>query len=212
MATNAQIAAAVANAQHSTGPRSPDGKAASSMNATKLGLFAQSPILPGEDPKELAALTRDYLDEYKPKTPTERALLDDLVLADWFKRRYRRIETEIINARFAALPEEERNQNALGLIFIQDAEGPKLLDKIFRREQAASRQFHRALTELRKAIVERMSLMMQAAVAERALPPAANNAMEKRTGSEPAPAPKNYNGPTPVRTPKDNWDNPALRL
>jgi len=205
MATTAQITAAVANAQLSTGPRSPEGKAISSMNATRLGLFAESPILPGEDPEQLAALTREYIDEYKPKTATERALLDELVLADWFKRRYRRIEAEVIQARFDALPEEERNQHALGTIFIQDGEGPKLLDKIFRRQQAASRQYRHALMDLREAIAQRV-------LAEPALCPPAAKPVEKRTGSEPSPAPKNYNGPTPVRTPKDNWDNPALRL
>ena len=210
MATNAQITAAVANAQLSTGPRSSEGKAISSMNATKLGLFAQSPILPGEDPEQLAALTREYIEEYKPKTPTERALIDELVLADWFKRRYRRIEAEVIQARFDALPEEDRNQHALGKIFIQDGEGPKLLDKIFRRQQAASRQYRRALMDLREAIAQRV--LAEPALAEPAPCPPAARPVEKRTGSEPAPAPKNYNGPTPVRTPRDNWDNPALRL
>ncbi len=38
MATAAQIAANQANAQKSTGPKTPPGKAASSRNATKHGL------------------------------------------------------------------------------------------------------------------------------------------------------------------------------
>jgi len=212
VATTAQINAAVANAQLSTGPRSPEGKAISSMNATKLGLFAQSPILPGEDPEQLAALTREYIYEYKPKTPTERALLDELVLADWFRRRYSRIEAQIIKARFDALPEGTDPNTALGQIFIQDAEGPKLLDKIFRRQQAAGRQFHRALAQLREAIAQRMDAMLDALVAAPAPRPPVTAPPEKRTGLEAPSAPKNYNGPTPVRTPKDNWDNPALRL
>src|SRR5215831_5608041 len=60
MSTPAQIAACAANAQHSTGPRSPEGKAVSSRNALKLGLYSQSDILPGEDPAEFDQLLHDF--------------------------------------------------------------------------------------------------------------------------------------------------------
>jgi hypothetical protein len=151
MATIAQITAALANAQLSTGPRSVEGKAAASKNALKLGLYAQTPSLPGEDPEELAALARSFTGRFRPQTPIEEAFLEDLVRAEWLKRRYCRIEAEIINARFAALPED----STVGDVFIQDAEGPRLLEKIFRRQQAAERQYHRALTALRQAVAER---------------------------------------------------------
>jgi len=52
MATAAQIAANRANAQHSTGPRTPEGKTASSMNALKHGADAASVVIPGEDPAQ----------------------------------------------------------------------------------------------------------------------------------------------------------------
>ncbi|MBK9171358.1 MAG: hypothetical protein IPM24_28425 [Bryobacterales bacterium] len=43
MATETQIAANCRNAQHSTGPRTPEGKAASSRNAASVaGLFPAS--------------------------------------------------------------------------------------------------------------------------------------------------------------------------
>jgi hypothetical protein len=131
MATTTQITAALANAQLSTGPRSAEGKAASSKNALKLGLYAQTPILPGEDAEELAALARSFTGRFRPQTPIEEAFLEDLVRAEWLKRRYRRIEAEVINARFAALPED----STVGDVFIQDAEGPGSS----RKSSAASR-------------------------------------------------------------------------
>jgi hypothetical protein len=60
MATAAQISACAANAQLSTGPRSPEGKAVSSRNALKLGIYSEAHILPGEDPTEYAELLQDF--------------------------------------------------------------------------------------------------------------------------------------------------------
>ena len=46
MATEKQIAANRRNAAKSTGPRSPEGKARSSMNALKSGVDAEAEIIP----------------------------------------------------------------------------------------------------------------------------------------------------------------------
>jgi len=144
-----------AAAQHCTGPRTPEGKAISSRNSLKLGLYAQTPILPGENPEELAQLTLDWETQFRPVGPYETALLHAVVRAYWFVQRYHRIEAEVINARYATM--EEPSDTALGEIFIADAEGPNLLEKIFRRQQSADRQFHRALKDLRAAQQERLS-------------------------------------------------------
>ncbi|MFI5381076.1 MAG: hypothetical protein ACHRHE_17400, partial [Tepidisphaerales bacterium] len=49
-ASAARTAANRRNALKSTGPRTPEGKAKSALNALKHGLTAQSPLLPTEDP------------------------------------------------------------------------------------------------------------------------------------------------------------------
>ena len=60
MATAAQQRANQENAQHSTGPRTAEGKQRSSQNALKHGLCALDPLIPGEDPRRIpAALLRD---------------------------------------------------------------------------------------------------------------------------------------------------------
>ena len=52
MASERQIAANRLNAQASPGPRTAEGKAASSRNALTHGLTARTLLLEGEDPQE----------------------------------------------------------------------------------------------------------------------------------------------------------------
>src|ERR1051326_6390824 len=94
MPTEAQINANRLNAQKSTGPKSPEGKAASSLNALKSGIDAWSHIIPGEDPAELEALTAAFHLHYRPADPTELSLVDTLISTEWTQRRLRRIEAQ----------------------------------------------------------------------------------------------------------------------
>ena len=69
MATPAQITANQHNATHSTGPKTPEGKAAAARNATKHGLSGAFTVLPHEDQDEfdvLLASLRDDLPNFKP--------------------------------------------------------------------------------------------------------------------------------------------------
>src|SRR6266436_2439132 len=59
MPTEAQINANRLNAQKSTGPITPEGKARSSLNALKSGIDAWSHIIPGEDPAEVECLDKN---------------------------------------------------------------------------------------------------------------------------------------------------------
>jgi hypothetical protein len=149
MSTPAQIAASAANAQHSTGPRSLEGKAVSYRNALKFGLYAQSEILPGEDPAEFEQLIHKYVAHYHPEGENEIRLIHDLVRAVWLERRYVRIEAEVIQVRYDSLTPEQR-EHALGNIFISDAEGANILQKIERRRASAHRQIMRALKEIQR--------------------------------------------------------------
>ena len=56
MATLKQFEANRRNAQKSTGPKTPEGKSAVSMNALRHGLRARSVVLPGEDRAEFNQL------------------------------------------------------------------------------------------------------------------------------------------------------------
>jgi hypothetical protein len=103
MATDKQTEANRLNAQKSTGPRSVEGKAASSQNALKSGIDAQSQIIRGEDPIALAALTNEYLVEYQPRFASERSLVDILIDTEWLLRRLRKAEAQLWNHQFDEL-------------------------------------------------------------------------------------------------------------
>ncbi len=67
------------NAQHSTGPRTPEGKARASRNATSHGIFCRDLVLPGEN-VDLFHLTRDaFIDALKPQDAAQLAMVDGAV-------------------------------------------------------------------------------------------------------------------------------------
>jgi len=103
MPTQAQINANRLNAQKSTGPITPEGKAASSLNALKSGIDAWSHIIPGEDPAELEALTAQFLLHFHPADPNQLSLVDTLIAAEWTQRRLRRIEAQLWNYQVECL-------------------------------------------------------------------------------------------------------------
>jgi hypothetical protein len=95
MSTLRQIEANRRNAKKSTGPTSVTGKAASSMNALKTGIHAESLVLPIENPADLEALIDDYYRHYRPASPLARAFVDDLIRCEWHLRRFDNAETQM---------------------------------------------------------------------------------------------------------------------
>jgi len=92
MATEKQIAANKRNARRSSGPRTPRGKASSSMNALKAGVFAKHLLLPDDDAAEFAKLRAQLHDEWRPLGPTENSLVERLLALFWKQRRVYRAE------------------------------------------------------------------------------------------------------------------------
>jgi hypothetical protein len=151
MATQAQLDANRRNSQKSTGPRTDAGKSASSRNATRSGLYANTLLIDGDDPDELDALAREYLDTCRPVGPRERAVVDSLIHTDWLLRRMRRLETQDWNSEFEHLRKlkgDEYNET-YGLINVY-ARIQDRLDRIQRRLTTLDRLYHRRLAELER--------------------------------------------------------------
>ena len=93
MATRHQKKANRKNAKRSTGPRTPEGKARSSQNACKHGLFARDTVLPDENPQEFLELIADLEQELQAVGGFEHRLVRHIADTEWRMRRLVRLET-----------------------------------------------------------------------------------------------------------------------
>jgi len=212
MATTAQTEANRLNAQKSTGPRSDEGKASSRFNAYKHGAYARSRVIPGEDEADLMRLEQQYVIEFSPEGVVEIRLVETLVRCGWEQNRIPVLEAAVIQALVA---KQEKPDHALGAAVIEDASGPNVLQKFFRRSQAANRDWYRAESELRQRQAERLSRPANPgqpaeSAAEPAPPPpepepAPPPAEPAAAPPEPAPAPApERNEPNPVSEPANS--------
>jgi len=69
------------NALKSTGPKTPEGKAAVRLNALKHGLLSQNILLPGEDEEALKELDEHLRNELQPVGELENLLVDRIISA-----------------------------------------------------------------------------------------------------------------------------------
>jgi hypothetical protein len=80
MASQAQIDANRRNAQSSTGPSTPEGKAAVVFNALKHGLRANIFKQPMADPEEFDHFLAALVAEHQPQTPSEEVYVERMAL------------------------------------------------------------------------------------------------------------------------------------
>jgi hypothetical protein len=95
MATLKQFEANRRNSQKSTGPKTPEGKSAVSMNALRHGLRARTVVLPGEDPTEFHQLCDDLQAEWTPQSRTEQFYVEQMAVSQWKLTRMEVVEVNI---------------------------------------------------------------------------------------------------------------------
>ena len=90
------------NAQLSTGPRTPEGKARVSRNRTTHALAGKGhAILPGEDAEAYDRLLAALVDEHDPAGETEQHQVELLAHNQWKLRRAAQLETEAFEDSFS---------------------------------------------------------------------------------------------------------------
>jgi hypothetical protein len=117
------------NAQRSTGPRTPEGKARSRFNGLKNGLTASVPVLPGEDPAEYHARVEAVVASLTPQNQVEYDLLERVAATAWSLERARRAEAARLSylIRHDAIERQRREEEEaieLGQGLLWDARGP----------------------------------------------------------------------------------------
>ncbi len=88
------------------GPKTPEGKRASSQNAIKTGVYAQMVVLPGEDQAEFARLEQQFLYDFAPMDIVERALVRDLAVLTWKKLRLEKAEYRVLLRQLNEAPSQ----------------------------------------------------------------------------------------------------------
>ena len=83
------------NAAKSTGPRTTNGKARSSRNATTHGLYCQHLVLPGESQHLFQTLREAWLLRLSPQDVLELLIVDRIVAAAWKLQRLQAAESLI---------------------------------------------------------------------------------------------------------------------
>ena len=213
-ATEAQIDANRRNAQKSTGPRSAQGKGASSRNGLKHGLSGDKHILPGENPEEFLLLLKDLYDNFSPVGLGEEKLVQRIAADQWRLDRTLPMEAAIYRQRLQAVAagdytrkrelvnhkqNHERNPeippapappdpgDRLTRAFIVDGDGRNSLTRLARYETSIERSIDRCLRQLQAYQAARIAAAPEAS---QAAPPAetAPPEAEQATPSEPTPA------------------------
>ncbi len=154
-----RLAANRANAILSTGPRTAEGKAHSSINALKTALTGRTVLLPSDDAEAYQQHVERYFDEFEPIGVRESELVQSIADANWRLRRiptlefalYARGRTQFAE-KFAAEPAEAQ----AGLIGLETY---LFYEKQFRnlslQETRLRRQRDKDLADLRQAQQER---------------------------------------------------------
>jgi hypothetical protein len=96
MATDKQIRANRLNAQRSTGPSTPEGKARSRQNALAHGLTARTVLVMGESREDYERLREGIWLEYQPKGTIEEEFAERLVSLLWRVRRIPAFESALL--------------------------------------------------------------------------------------------------------------------
>jgi len=128
MATLKQIEANRRNALKSTGPRTPEGKAAASLNALKHGLRARRAVLPGENQEEFHQLCDDLEAEWQPETRSEQFYVEQMAVSQWKLTRMEVAEHDL---------------------YEKNAEVP-MLDRLWKAQHSMERAVARAQRELER--------------------------------------------------------------
>jgi cell division septation protein DedD len=156
MSSQSQIDANRINAQKSTGPRTPEGKARSRRNGLLHGLTAKTCMLDGEDPAALTDLVDAISDKYHPQDIDEDFYVDRMAKARCRYNRIMPLEAGIFNIRLTVdqAPKEvvealsQEGQRAWA--YLRDANGGNALSKLSRYETSLLREYDRSRQELEK--------------------------------------------------------------
>jgi hypothetical protein len=142
-----------ANAQHSTGPKTVEGKQRSSLNALRHGLTGQIVVMPTEDLAAYRQHLKSFTDELNPKGVIEVNLVQSLADTSWRLNRVAALETNLLTLGIATATSPitdapQQIQDAMSIVAALESQS-KALSNLSLHSQRLSRQFERTVAQLR---------------------------------------------------------------
>jgi hypothetical protein len=142
--SEAQLIANRENAQHSTGPRTAEGKSRTRLNGLRHGLTGQTVFLPEEDRAVYDKHCSDFLTELAPKGATETQIAQSIADDYWRLNRIKAIEDNIFALGIESDPDNDPAL-AQAQAFLDSAKQINLLSLY---EQRLNRSVSKKLAEL----------------------------------------------------------------
>ena len=146
---------------HSTGPRTAEGKQRSSMNALRHGLTGQTVVIPAEDRVAHDKFCRNFFDDFQPQTAMERQLVQTVADCSWRLNRLRAMEQSLLSLSTLDAEDQVNTQDdraaaacASALAFEKNL---KTLGNLSLYEQRISRVCERAHAQLKIELAERQA-------------------------------------------------------
>lgn len=154
MTSKKQIEANRRNAKKSTGPKTEEGKAKSSMNALKHGLTSQRVWLNEEEKKDFQGFRLGLLDELEPWGSLETQIVCRIAAQMWRLARVPGIEAELLEKMSYDMV--DGTYTSLGEAFHKDINTyDRSLGRLARYEAILDRSLTRLLNEFRKIQADR---------------------------------------------------------
>jgi len=173
MSTQAKILANRLNAQRSTGPNTPQGKAVVSQNALKHGLSARHDVITTESQADFDLHRDALLAELDPQGPMESILADRIVSLSWRLKRADLIQNQTIDAlteedatnplaklaksfglKGLPLPQPDPADSnpdlILGRIALKDFSNARVLDRLLMYERRIEHSLYKTTLELQR--------------------------------------------------------------
>jgi hypothetical protein len=179
------------NGAKSHGPVTIEGKAISSRNAEKLGVYSQNILLYCENKDRFEAFTADLCGRFQPVGEVELMLLGQMAGALWQRQRFELINKTIVEIKLSRIDPKSHQVSApedaehLAIVYMRDGEdSAQTLDRLARHVERAERAYNRAVKHLAALQAQRLG------------PQNAN------CNNEPGKAPQK--APKPVQPPPEN--------
>ena len=125
------------NGANSQGPVTPEGKQASSQNATKHGLTAATLHISPEEQKAFDQLRAQFLTDLRPIGAMEKFLTDELIHSAWKQQKARLSEAALL-----------QSNGGLDPLLSDDPDLVKKAERFRRYTNQITRAFHKATTQL----------------------------------------------------------------